>query len=92
MPQRPRRFVYIPNIIDERFFGMKRTPEPGLVLFTGGARAIKGWPLLAAAWPAGASGGSRRPSTRRRMVRRSADRRSRVVGGDAITFEPWLSV
>ena len=57
MPKRPRRFVYIPNIIDERFFSMKPTPEPGLVLFTGGERAIKGWPLLAAAWPAGASGG-----------------------------------
>ena len=51
MPKRPRRFVYIPNIIDERFFSMKRTSEPGLVLFTGGERAIKGWPLLAAAWP-----------------------------------------
>jgi glycosyltransferase involved in cell wall biosynthesis len=48
--RRPRRFVYIPNIIDERFFALDRQPEPGRVLFAGGARAIKGWPLLAAAW------------------------------------------
>ncbi len=52
LPRPPRRFVYIPNIIDERFYELQRTVEPGLVLFAGGARAIKGWPLLAAAWPA----------------------------------------
>jgi glycosyltransferase involved in cell wall biosynthesis len=51
LPSRPRRFVYIPNIVDERFYELERRPEPGLVLFLGGARAIKGWPLLAAAWP-----------------------------------------
>ena len=51
LPRRPRRFAYIPNIIDERFYELARTAEPGLVLFAGGARAIKGWPLLAAAWP-----------------------------------------
>jgi glycosyltransferase involved in cell wall biosynthesis len=91
MPKRPQRFVYIPNIIDDRFFNMKRTSEPGLVLFTGGERAIKGWPLLAAAWPqvqaavpdarllaVGWSGGARSPLT--------------GAGGNATTFEPWLSV
>jgi glycosyltransferase involved in cell wall biosynthesis len=52
LPRRPRRFIYIPNIIDARFYNMHRKAEPGLVLFAGGARAIKGWPLLAAAWPA----------------------------------------
>ena len=52
VPCRPRRFVYIPNIVDERFYEIDRTPEPGLVLFLGGTRTIKGWPLLAAAWPA----------------------------------------
>jgi glycosyltransferase involved in cell wall biosynthesis len=51
VPRRPRRFVYIPNIIDERFFSLRWDPEPGLVLFAGGTRAIKGWPLLAQAWP-----------------------------------------
>jgi glycosyltransferase involved in cell wall biosynthesis len=89
LPQRPRRFVYIPNIIDGRFFSMKRTPEPGLVLFTGGERTIKGWPLLAAAWPqvqavvpdarllaVGWSGGSGSALT--------------SAGGDGVTFEPSL--
>jgi glycosyltransferase involved in cell wall biosynthesis len=51
LPQRPRRFVYIPNMIDEDFFDQERDPEPGRVLFAGGTRAIKGWPLLAKTWP-----------------------------------------
>jgi glycosyltransferase involved in cell wall biosynthesis len=52
LPRRPSRFVYIPNIIDERFYALQLEPEPALVLFVGGRRRIKGWPLLAAAWPA----------------------------------------
>jgi glycosyltransferase involved in cell wall biosynthesis len=89
MPQRPRRFAYIPNIIDDRFFSLKRTPEPGLVLFTGGERAIKGWPLLAAAWPhvqAAISG------AKLLAVGFSGGGRSAFAGanGDAITFEPSL--
>src|SRR5205823_8895639 len=36
LPQRPKRFVYIPNITDEQFFGRRREPNPGLVLFVGG--------------------------------------------------------
>jgi glycosyltransferase involved in cell wall biosynthesis len=51
LPRRPRRFLYIPNIVDEHFFALNRQPEPARVLFAGGARAIKGWPLLATAWP-----------------------------------------
>jgi glycosyltransferase involved in cell wall biosynthesis len=51
LPRRPKRFAYIPNMIDEEFFRRRRQPEQGLVLFAGGARAIKGWPLLAEAWP-----------------------------------------
>ena len=51
LPQRPKRFVYIPNMIDEFFFGRRREPERGLVFFAGGTRAIKGWTLLAQAWP-----------------------------------------
>jgi glycosyltransferase involved in cell wall biosynthesis len=50
LPSPPRRFVYIPNMIDEDFFNGAREPEPGLVLFAGGTREIKGWPLLAKAW------------------------------------------
>jgi glycosyltransferase involved in cell wall biosynthesis len=51
VPEHPRRFAYIPNIVDAEFFERARTPEPGRVLYAGGMRAIKGWPLLAAAWP-----------------------------------------
>jgi glycosyltransferase involved in cell wall biosynthesis len=51
LPRRPKRFAYIPNMIDEQFFRRRREPERGLVLFAGGARAIKGWALLAEAWP-----------------------------------------
>src|SRR5438874_2056554 len=52
LPCRPSHFVYIPSIVDKRFYELERQPERGLVLFAGGTRAIKGWPLLAAAWPA----------------------------------------
>jgi glycosyltransferase involved in cell wall biosynthesis len=91
LPHRPRRFVYIPNIIDERLFELRRTAEPGLVLFAGGARAIKGWPLLAAAWP---------------LVREAAPEARLLVAGwppdipppdvgrahnDSIAVEGWLS-
>jgi glycosyltransferase involved in cell wall biosynthesis len=51
IPVRPRRFVYIPNMIDERFFESRVQSEFGRVLFAGGTRAIKGWALLAHAWP-----------------------------------------
>jgi glycosyltransferase involved in cell wall biosynthesis len=51
LPKRPKRFVYIPNMIDDEFFVRRREPEPGLVLFAGGRPAIKGWALLAEAWP-----------------------------------------
>jgi glycosyltransferase involved in cell wall biosynthesis len=51
LPRRPARFVYIPNMIDDDFFTQKREPVPGRVLFVGGTRAIKGWDLLAQAWP-----------------------------------------
>jgi glycosyltransferase involved in cell wall biosynthesis len=52
VPRAPRRFVSIPNIVEDLFFRIRRGPEPGLVLFAGGSRAIKGWTTLAAAWPA----------------------------------------
>jgi glycosyltransferase involved in cell wall biosynthesis len=91
MPRRPRRFVYIPNIIDSRFFDLKRTPEPGLVLFTGGTRAIKGWPLLAAAWPQVQAAV---PDAHLLAVGWPRGTGSALpgAGGNAITFEPWLSV
>jgi glycosyltransferase involved in cell wall biosynthesis len=51
LPAQPKRFQFIPNIVDEDFFAREHTPEPGLVLFTGGDNAIKGWDLLEQAWP-----------------------------------------
>ena len=51
LPRPARRFVHIPNMIDEQFFEREREPQSGLVLFAGGAREIKGWDLLAEAWP-----------------------------------------
>jgi glycosyltransferase involved in cell wall biosynthesis len=90
IPRRPQRFMYIPNIIDEHFFGTERRPEPPLLLFTGGARAIKGWPLLAEAWPEvqAAVLGARLLVVGWDGVPPSKP----VLGhGDAITFEPWLS-
>jgi glycosyltransferase involved in cell wall biosynthesis len=51
VPERPKRFAYIPNIVDGEFFDRAREPEPARVLFAGGGKLIKGWLLLAAAWP-----------------------------------------
>jgi glycosyltransferase involved in cell wall biosynthesis len=90
IPRRPRRFVYIPNIIDEHFFGTERRPEPPLLLFTGGARAIKGWSLLAEAWPEVQAAV---PGARLLVVGWDGEPPSKpMLGhGDAITLEPWLS-
>jgi glycosyltransferase involved in cell wall biosynthesis len=51
VPERPKRFVYIPNIVDAEFFDRPRRPEPSRVLFAGGPRHIKGWSLLVEVWP-----------------------------------------
>ena len=51
VPERPKRFAHIPNIVDDEFFDRGRKPEPARVLFAGGGKLIKGWSLLAAAWP-----------------------------------------
>jgi glycosyltransferase involved in cell wall biosynthesis len=89
LPCRPERFIYIPNIVDRRFYELERRPERGLVLFAGGTPAIKGWPLLAAAWPS--------------VQREAREARLLVVGWspgvmpethgghDSMTFEGWLS-
>ena len=89
LPCRPSHFVYIPSIVDKRFYELERQPERGLVLFAGGTRAIKGWPLLAAAWPA--------------VQREAREARLLVVGWspgvmpdthgrhDSMSFEGWLS-
>jgi glycosyltransferase involved in cell wall biosynthesis len=51
LPAKPRRFTYIPTIVDEAFRTVHAAPLEGRVLFCGGARRIKGADLLAAAWP-----------------------------------------
>jgi glycosyltransferase involved in cell wall biosynthesis len=51
LPIEPARFVYIPNIVDERFFTLARLPVERRILYCGGSSAIKGWDLLVAAWP-----------------------------------------
>ena len=51
LPLPGARFVHIPNIVDTTYFGGQRRPVPGRVLFSGGSRRIKGWDILAAAWP-----------------------------------------
>jgi len=53
VPVEPRRFVHIPNMVDDRFYSGNTTHERGLdVLYCGGPRLIKGWDVLVAAWPA----------------------------------------
>jgi glycosyltransferase involved in cell wall biosynthesis len=50
-PQEPRTTVHIPNPIDGAFFAVTWSPEPGTVVFFGGARRIKGADVLLKAWP-----------------------------------------
>jgi glycosyltransferase involved in cell wall biosynthesis len=89
LPCRPSRFVYIPNIVDGHFYELARRPERGLVLFAGGARRIKGWPLLAAAWPAVQK---EAPEARLLVVGSSHDMMRDLNGRhDSMTFEGWLS-
>jgi glycosyltransferase involved in cell wall biosynthesis len=86
LPAQPKRFQFIPNIVDEDFFARVHAPEPGLVLFTGGDNAIKGWDLLEAAWP--------------RIQRTVPDARLHVLGwrgddkpslGPSVSVEGWVS-
>jgi glycosyltransferase involved in cell wall biosynthesis len=51
LPRKPRRFVHIPNPVDDSYYSTERDPTPGLVVFAGGPRRIKGWESLAEAWP-----------------------------------------
>jgi len=51
VPGRPRRFLYIPTIVDPAFTRAGAWhPVAGRVLYCGGSRRIKGWDLLADAW------------------------------------------
>jgi glycosyltransferase involved in cell wall biosynthesis len=51
LPGTPRRFAYVPSIVDDVFRRAAAAPIPGRVLYCGGTRRIKGADLLAAAWP-----------------------------------------
>jgi len=51
VPVQVARFVHIPNIVDESFFRVERAAAAPRVLYCGGARHVKGWDILAAAWP-----------------------------------------
>jgi glycosyltransferase involved in cell wall biosynthesis len=51
LPGAPRRFAYVPSIVDDVFRRPAAAPSPGRVLYCGGARRIKGADLLAEAWP-----------------------------------------
>ncbi len=50
LPAEPRRFTHIPNIVHGAFFRVERSPVAGRVLYCGGARRIKGFDVLEAAW------------------------------------------
>ena len=52
LPVEVARFVHIPNIVDESFFRVERTAIAPRILYCGGVRHVKGWDILAAAWPA----------------------------------------
>lgn len=86
LPAQPKRFEFIPNIVDEDFFARTHDAEPGLVLFTGGDNAIKGWDLLEEAWP--------------RVREAVPDARLHVLGwrgddrpalGPSVSVEGWVS-
>lgn len=55
LPVEAQRFVHIPNIVDADFFDVVRRVEAPRVLYCGGTRRVKGWDVLAAAWPSVAS-------------------------------------
>jgi glycosyltransferase involved in cell wall biosynthesis len=91
LPMRPKRFVFIPNMIDEAFFERRREPEPGLVIFAGGTRGIKGWSLLAAAWPHVRAA---RPDARLNVIGWPAGQIPPGLGPDhleSLVVEDWLS-
>jgi glycosyltransferase involved in cell wall biosynthesis len=51
VPVSPRRYIHVPNVVDDLFYNADRTPRAGRILYCGGSSAIKGWELLVRAWP-----------------------------------------
>jgi glycosyltransferase involved in cell wall biosynthesis len=89
LPERPARFVFIPNIVDEEFFARARdTAEPGRVLFAGGDNPIKGWPLVAAAWPRVREAV---PDARLDVIGWSRETAPTIDGGEELGATGWVS-
>ena len=84
LPRKPHRLVHIPNIVDDVFFSVTRAPVEGRVLFCGGTRRIKGFDVLAAAWPAVCRA---IPGATLRVVGWPSDARSRRAPGRRIRPE-----
>jgi glycosyltransferase involved in cell wall biosynthesis len=74
VPVEPKRFVHIPNMVDDLFFAHGDRAGAGDVLYCGGPRRIKGWDVLAEAWPA--------------VARAAPGARLRVIGWSGAT-NPW---
>lgn len=51
LPRPPQHLVFIPNIVDDVFFSVSRTPAARRVIYCGGNKRIKGYDVLGAAWP-----------------------------------------
>lgn len=86
LPAEPKRFEFIPNIVDEHFFAREHAPEPGLVLFAGGDNPIKGWDLLKQAWPRVLEAV---PGARLHVTGWYSDDRPDI--GESVSFEGWVS-
>ena len=69
VPCQPRRFIYIPNIVADRFYELEARPEPGVVLFPRRRKVDQG---MAAAL--------RSVASRPHELRRRAAARARLVG------------
>ena len=86
LPARPKRFEFIPNIVDEDFFARAHDAEPGHVLFAGGDNAIKGWDLLEEAWPRVREAV---PEACLDVLGWRGDDRPNI--GESVRFEGWVS-
>jgi glycosyltransferase involved in cell wall biosynthesis len=83
VPGEPRRFVHIPNIVDDRFFDLSLQTTPGRVVYFGGSRRVKGWDVLARAWPSVAA---RVPEAALELVGWDSEEEPRVADGSAVEW------
>lgn len=86
VPVEPRRFLHIPNMVDELFFTGTGERSTGFeIVYCGGPRRIKGWDVLAEAWPAVARAA---PSARLRVLGWSGEQ-DPWSGLDQVEVEQW---